>query len=67
MNASQVLTWLETVTSVVAMVPSPVTPFAALALELEKITHAAISAQAASKGMTVEQILSQLHKIDPIP
>ncbi len=67
MSASEVLMWLETVTSVVAMVPSPATPFAALALELEKITAAAIAAQAASKGLTVEEVIAKLHKIEPIP
>ncbi len=62
-----ILTYLEAATAVMAAVPSPVTPFAALALTLEKITHAAIRAQAASKGQTVEEVIAQLHHIDPVP
>jgi hypothetical protein len=67
MSLSGILTYLEAVSGVVAMVPSPAQPFAALALQLEKITHAAIKAQAASKGQTVEEVIAGLHHLEPIP
>lgn len=67
MNLSSILTYLEAVTSVIALVPSPAQPFAALALQLQKITAAAIKAEAASKGKTVEEIIAGLHHLEPLP
>lgn len=67
MNPQQVLAWLQGITVAVALVPSPATPYAALALELEKIVGSAIAALAASKGQTVEQVIAQLHQIQPVP
>jgi len=67
MNSTTVLAWLEGVTAAVAVVPSPATPFAALALELEKIVGSSIAALAASKGQTVEQVIAQLHQIQSVP
>ena len=67
MNTQTVLAYLEGITAAVAIVPSPATPFAALALELEKIVGSSIAALAASKGQTVEQVITQLHQIQPVP
>ena len=67
MNTQTVLAYLEGITAAVAIVPSPATPFAALALELEKIVGSSIAALAASKGQTVEQVIAQLHQIQPVP
>ena len=67
MNTQTVLAYLEGITAAVAVVPSPATPFAALALELEKIVGSSIAALAASKGQTVEQVIAQLHQIQPVP
>ncbi len=67
MNSQTVLAWIEGVTAAIAVVPSPATPFAALALELEKIVGSAIGALAASKGQTVQEVIAQLHQIQPVP
>ena len=67
MNSQTVLAWLEGVTAAVAVVPSPATPFAALALELEKILGSSLRALAAAKGQTVEEVIAQLHQIQPVP
>ena len=67
MNTQTVLAYLEGITAAVAVVPSPATPFAALALELEKIVGSSIAALAASKGQTVDQVIAQLHQIQPVP
>ena len=67
MSSTEILAWIEGVTAAVAVVPSPATPFAALALELEKIVGSSIAALAASKGQTVDQVIAQLHQIQPVP
>lgn len=58
---------LEIATQIIAMVPSPIQPFAGIALELEQVVNAAIAGLAASKGKTVAEIVAQLHEITPIP
>lgn len=67
MNLSAILVYLQAITEVAALVPSPAQPFAALALQLNKITQAAIKAQAASEGKTVEEVIAGLHRLEPIP
>ncbi len=67
MTTASILAWLQGLTAAVAVVPSPATPYAALALQLEQIVAASIAALAASKGQTVEQVIAQLHQIQPVP
>jgi hypothetical protein len=63
MSLSDVFIYLEAVTEVVSRVPSPIQPFATLGLQIEKIVGAAIRAQAASQGKTVEEVIAGLHEI----
>lgn len=63
---SKILLALEVATEIMAVVPSPVLPFAGVALSLEQIVGAAISAQAASRGQTVQEVIAQLHQIQPV-
>jgi hypothetical protein len=63
----KILLMLETATTVMSTVPSPVAPFAGIALQLEKIVGAAIAAHAASTGKTVEEVIAGLHDIALIP
>lgn len=58
----KILLGLEIATEVMAVVPVTA-PFAAIALQLEKITGASIKALAASKGQTVEDVIKELHTI----
>ena len=57
-----VLNDIQLVTQVVSLVPSPVSAFAGLALELEQVAKAAINALAAAKGQTATEIAAQLHQ-----
>lgn len=66
MNLETVLIYLEAVTEVAAVVPSPAAPFAPLALQIEKILQAAVHAKAATTGKTVEEVIAQLHQITPV-
>ncbi len=67
MNTQAILAYLQGLTAAIALVPSPATPYALLALELEKIVGSAIAALAASKGQSVEEVIAQLHQIQPVP
>jgi len=67
MTFQSILAFLQAATAIMGAVPSPAQPFAAIALMLEKIVQAAIQAHAASTGKTVDEIIAQLHKIDPVP
>lgn len=67
MNLASILTYLEATTEVMQAIPGPTQVPAALALTLEKIFGAALTAHAASKGKTVEEIIAGLHQITPIP
>ena len=62
----KILLGLEIATEVMAVVPSPAMPFAAIALKLEQIIGASIKAKAAASGQTVEQVIAQLHQIAPV-
>lgn len=55
---------LELITSVVATVPNPAAPFAAIALGIEKIFGAALKAHSLTSGKTVQEIVSSWK--DPI-
>ncbi len=66
MNLNSILAYLQAVTEVVAAFPSPAAVPAGMALAIEKILQAAIKAHAASSGKTVEQIIADLHHIDPV-
>ena len=57
---------LEVATEVMASVPSPVSAFAGIALKLEQLSQAALAAHAASKGMTVDQVIAQLKQEPPV-
>lgn len=59
---------LQIATQIIALVPSPISPFAGVALELESVVGAAIGALAASKGMTVAEVIATLPDLSqPLP
>lgn len=66
MSSAEILAWIEGVTAAISVVPSPAAPFALVAVELEKIVGSSIAALAASKGQTVDQVIAQLHQIEPV-
>jgi hypothetical protein len=65
--SEEILNYAEVITAVAAAVPSPVTPFAAPALVIEKMLASLIVAHAAAKGQTVAQTLAMLPDLKPIP
>ena len=67
MTSADILQWLQVVTEIVAGLPTPLQPEASLALQIEKIAFGALKVHASATGQTVDQIIAQLHKIEPIP
>lgn len=65
MKLDSILAHLQAITEVLAAFPSPAQVPAGLAVAIEKIVQAALRAHAASTGKTVEQVISELHHIDP--
>lgn len=65
--SEEVLNYAEVITGVASAVPSPIEPFAAPALIIEKMLLGLIGAHAAAKGQTVEKTLASLPELKPIP
>lgn len=56
----------DIIASVASVVPSPAQPFALLALKLLPLAQSAIAAHAATTGQSVDQVIAQLHQIQPV-
>lgn len=67
MNAKKledILAILKAITTVAALVPSPVQMFAPMALSIEQIAFKALEAHIAASGQTADEIIAKFHKVN---
>ena len=66
-DAANILKWAEVITGVASVTPSPIAPFAATALIIEKMLAGLVTAQMAATGKTAAEIYATLPDIQQIP
>jgi len=66
-DAANILKWAEVITEVAAVTPSPVAPFAPIALTIEQMLVGLLNTHTTITGKSAAQILALLPDLKPIP